>query len=99
MLEKDGENCVINPPQEFVVKNIVNFVEMLKSSLEECNKLTLDLSQVTDIDTTAVQALVALKNEVLLKDIKIIVSSMSSEVDEILSLYNVKEFIQDKGAV
>lgn len=97
MLEKNGESCVISPPQELIIKNIVDFTEALKSALEECSSITLNLSQVTDIDTTAIQALVALKNEALLKDIKVILSDMSLEVNEMLSLYNVKEFIHDKG--
>ena len=96
MITKDGENHVVTPPDELVIHTVSGFVEELKNGLEECKVILLNLIEVVEIDSAGFQVLVALKNEALKRGIPLKIIGMSSEADEIISLYGAQSFIDNK---
>lgn len=96
MITKDSENHIVSPPDELVIHTVSDFVEELRNGLEDCTAILLNLVEVFEIDSSGFQVLIALKNEALKRGVPLKIIGMSSEVDEIISLYGAQSFIENK---
>ncbi|MDY6990371.1 MAG: STAS domain-containing protein [Thermodesulfobacteriota bacterium] len=71
----------------------INDLEELRDFLEECRQgrqeIAISLAEVRFIDTAALQLLIAFKKGVE-PDVKLRISAVSAEVDDILSLCGLK---------
>lgn len=96
MITRESENYIINPPDELVIHTVSDFVEELRNGLDGCKGILLNLIEISEIDSAGFQVLIALKNEALNRSIPLRIIGMSSEVDEMISLYGAQSFIENK---
>jgi anti-anti-sigma regulatory factor len=94
MIIKDGVNLIVDPPQELTMRTVKDFHEDIKDSFTECEGVFINLIGVIEIDTSGFQMLVSLKNEMKNLNKGFTIVGMSTEVDEIISLYGAGPFFQ-----
>jgi anti-anti-sigma factor len=94
MIIKDGVNLIVDPPQELTMRTVKDFHEEIKDAFTECEGVFINLIGVIEIDTSGFQMLVSLKNEMKNLNKGFTIVGMSTEVDEIISLYGAGPFFQ-----
>ena len=94
MIIKDGAQCIVNVPQELTIRTVEAFHDKVKNAFVECEGALVNLIGVVEIDTAGFQMLVALKKEILQQKKTFSIVGMSTEVDEIISLYGAEKFFQ-----
>jgi len=99
MVLESESGYIVRPPADFTMKSIVQFANEVRSLFDNANDLNVELNEVTDIDSSGLQLLVSLKHEALLKGMQIRFLNPSPEVEAMLNVYNVKEFIQIQGTI
>ena len=82
---------------EMTIPNAVELKKGLLDNLAECSELEIDLSQVSEFDTTGFQLLFLAKREadILNKAFRIV--SHSLKTLSVLELYNMKDFFEDES--
>lgn len=94
---KDGGKYIIDVPQEFTIRTVKSFYEELSEGFEGCDGILVNLIGVVEIDTAGFQQLIALKQEMTHQHKTFGIIGMSTEVDEIISLYNADSFFSAEG--
>jgi anti-anti-sigma regulatory factor len=92
MLIKDGTKIIVDPPQELTIRTVKEFHEEVNGALDECEGILVNLIGVIEIDTAGFQMIVALKNEMTKQNKSFGVIGMSTEADEMVSLYGAGPF-------
>ncbi len=93
MIIKDGNNIIINAPQELTIRTVKEFAsELIGTMPDEYEGILANLIGTTEIDSAGLQLLISIKNESTQKSKNFNVVGMSTEVDEIVSLYGLGNF-------
>lgn len=97
MITVEDNVAIICPPQELTIRNVGEFVDECREKAFTGNEIALNLIGVYEIDSSGIQSLIALKNESNERKMVVNIVGMSSEVDEMLSVYNVTSFMSNQG--
>lgn len=81
--------------ESMTIYNALQIKEHLLGTLEGCQELELDLSQVAEIDTTGAQLLILAKREANRQNKSLRVIAHSPAVLEVLDFYNVAAYFGD----
>lgn len=88
-----GQHCTLKVEQEMAIHTAAAIKDALFEPLAEATTLTLDLSQVTELDTAGVQLLLLLHREVLRRKLTWKLLPVSQAVDEVISLYQLRPIL------
>ena len=80
---------------ELTIYNAAAFKEAFVPHLEKCKSLVIDLSDVSEIDTSCFQLLIQTKRELEAQDKPVQLVSHSPAVLEVLALLGQEEFFGD----
>ncbi len=84
-----GRRCTLQVEQEMSIYTAATLQTPLLEPLATSRDLTLDLSLVSDMDTSGVQLLLLLHRECIRRQVPLRVSAMSAAVHEALHLYGL----------
>lgn len=84
-----GRRCIIRLEQEMNIYTAATLKEPLLTPLTKSRELALDLTQVSDMDTSGVQLLLMIHREAIRQHVALHITGMSSAVREALSLYGL----------
>lgn len=97
MITRDESCFIVSPPEELTIKNIQHVYDELSSlaTEEEYEGILLNLIGVVEIDTAGFQLIISFKKEVVSCNKSFTIVGMSSEVAEIIALYNTSTFFEN----
>lgn len=81
--------------EDLTIYNISTLLASLSDLLDKSQVLEIDLSMVSEIDTSGVQLLVHLKNKSLRNNKKLSFKNHSEQVVEAFEMYNISSFFDD----
>lgn len=84
-----GNRCTLQVEQEMSIYTCADLKDPLLEPLANSRELMLDLSSVSEIDTSGVQLLLLLHREAIRRKVALHLTGMSSVVREALSLYGL----------
>jgi len=90
-----GGKCNMALSGELTIYNAAVFKEEFMPHLEKCKSLIIDLSEVSEIDTSCFQLLIQAKRELEAQGKPVELVSHSAAVLEILSLYGQEDYFGD----
>ena len=85
----------ITVSEDMTIYNAAIQKQMLIDTLNECDELSLDLSQVSEMDTAGFQVLLLAKREALKANKIMKLTAHSKAVTELLDLYNMASYFGD----
>ncbi|MBE7411114.1 MAG: STAS domain-containing protein [Leptospiraceae bacterium] len=94
-----GDSTTIYFEGELNIYSAAELKAELLEFLDSCNSLTIDLDQVTSIDTAGVQILILLKKESDKENKKFILKSHNLVVLRFFDLYGLTGFFADKISI
>ncbi|CAK0778308.1 STAS domain-containing protein [Gammaproteobacteria bacterium] len=84
-----GRRCTLQVEQEMSIYTCADLKDPLLEPLANSRELMLDLSTVSEIDTSGVQLLLLLHREAIRRQVALHISGMSTMVREVLGLYGL----------
>lgn len=91
----NAKACRLAPEGEMTIYTAAEFKESLASALADSADLEVNLSQVSEMDTSGLQLLILAKNECLARGGALRLTGHSSAVREVLDLCNMAAFFGD----
>lgn len=96
--DKNENWCVISlEDNELTIYKIQDSLEFINREIGDCENIELNLRDISEFDTSGIQLLISLKNYTKRTDKMLNISSLSSSVEELLTLYNLKSYFEYKG--
>jgi anti-anti-sigma factor len=86
---RQGHRCTLEIEQEMSIYTVAALKEPLLEPLSNSRELALDLSSVSELDTSGVQLLLLLHREAIRRQVALRIVGMSNSVREALSLYGL----------
>jgi len=87
--------CSMALSGELTIYNAAEFKAAFMPHLKKCKSLSIDLSDVSEIDTSCFQVLIKAKCELEAHDIPVELHAHSPAVVEVLDLYGQEDFFGD----
>jgi anti-anti-sigma factor len=84
-----GRCCSLQIEQEMTIYTAITLKDPLLDPLEKSQELILDLSTVSEMDTSGVQLLLLLHRETIRRQIGLRITGMSTTVREALGFYGL----------
>ena len=95
--EQVRSNIVIN--EDMTIYNAAAHKPMLLDALAECDELSVDLAQVSEMDTAGFQVLLLVKRESLKANKTVRLLAPSKSVAELLDLYSMANYFGDSVVI
>jgi len=95
-IKRSGDAAVVTVKGDLSIYTVPAFYTEIKPVIEENSKIALDLSGVSELDTTAVQALMLLKKECVNRDKTLKLMNHSTVVVKIFDLLGLIGYFGDK---
>ncbi|GBD97814.1 MAG TPA: anti-sigma factor antagonist [Nitrospirae bacterium] len=92
--EKNNGLCRLQIEGEMTISAATELKKSLLDNLANCSELEIDLSQVSEMDTTGFQLLFLVKREASLLNKVFRIISHSPKTLSVLKLYNMKDFFE-----
>lgn len=90
-IEKIGDKKVISIEGEMTIFNATTIASSI--DISDCQELDIDLSNVTDFDTSGLQILVAIRKEAVNKNIKTRFLNLSEPIENLLNIFRLKDYL------
>jgi anti-sigma B factor antagonist len=91
---KKGQ-CQLTIEGEMTIYHANEMKEEFLANLEKCKSMEMDLTAVSEIDTTGFQLLLQLKRECNKEGKEVLLTSHSPAVLEVIELYGMEEYFGD----
>jgi anti-anti-sigma factor len=95
-VKKSDDACLITQHGDFNIYSSPAFIAELKSALKSSNKIAVDLAGVNEIDTSGIQALIAVKKECAKTGKQFKIINHSHAIIRMLDLLGLVGFFGDK---
>jgi len=92
---KKGKKKALSLTGELTIYNALEFKQQLTTHMQDITELELDLSDVSELDTSGFQILLMVKNYLQDKKIDMKMINHSKSVIEVLDLYNMLSVFGD----
>lgn len=91
-IEKKDGLCKLRVETDMTIFNAAELKNELLSDMEDCSALEVDLSQVSEMDTSGFQLLFMMKREAALRNRDFKISSHSQATEAVITLYNMSDY-------
>jgi len=93
-IEKKDGLCKMRVETDMTIFNAAELKKNLLSDLGDCSALEVDLSQVSEIDTSGFQLLFMIKREAVLRNKDFKIASHSPATAAVIDLYNMSDYFK-----
>lgn len=93
--EQDQTQTILSIENEMTIYTVSELKNAIYSHLKSDHKLQINLSDVTEIDSSGIQLLMFLKNEACHKKNSLIFIEHSQAVVDVVELFNLSSFFND----
>ena len=96
-VEKKDGLCKMKVETDMTIFNAAELKNDLLYDLGDCSALEIDLSKVSEIDTSGFQLLFMMKREAVLRNRDFKIASHSPATSAVINLYNMSDYFSAKG--
>ena len=94
-IEKKEGLCKMKIEADMTIFNAAELKNELISDMGDCSSFEIDLSQVSEIDTSGVQLLLLIKKEAALQNKEFKIASHSAATAAVIDLYNMTDYFKN----